>query len=87
MNEVWRQYPRFPFILVSNTGILISLKNPLKPKMLRQRYDKDGYLLVTIRDIDQASYTLKVHRIVAETYLDNPNKLPYVNHKDEIKTP
>lgn len=27
-----------------------------------------------------------VHRMVAETYLDNPNCLPEVNHKDSNKT-
>ena len=28
----------------------------------------------------------KIHRLIAETYLDNPLNLPQVNHKDENKT-
>ncbi len=30
--------------------------------------------------------TFYIHRLVATTFLPNPNNLPYVNHKDENKT-
>lgn len=81
----WKQYSKLPFILVSTDGLLVSLKNPNKPYLVKQRKDKDGYKIVTIRDKANKNYTLKVHRMVAETFLDNPNNLPLVNHKDEVK--
>ena len=86
MSEVWKTYSRLPFILVSPNGYLISIKNINKPYLVKQRNDKDGYRIVTIRDLNNKSHTLKVHRIVAETFLDNPNNLPLVNHKDENKS-
>lgn len=42
--------------------------------------DKDGYLRVGYH----GKFYL-VHRLVAQTYIDNPNNLPFVNHKSEIK--
>lgn len=50
------------------------------PKELKQCNGTKGYQLVRI-----AGKTLKVHRLVAETYLPNPNNLPQVNHIDENK--
>lgn len=49
--------------------------------LLRQKTDKDGYLLVQLGK----SYTAKVHRLVASAFIENPNNLPMVNHKDENK--
>lgn len=55
----------------------------------RKRYmkptaDAKGYLRVDLyKDGKKKNY--KVHRLIAETYIDNPNNLPQVNHKDENK--
>lgn len=47
--------------------------------------DKDGYL-VTDLYVNKKRKNVKVHRLVAQTFIDNPlNKLT-VNHKNEIKT-
>lgn len=43
-----------------------------------------GYLFVYLRK-DGKSKMHKVHRLVAEAYLDNPNNLPIVDHKDNNK--
>lgn len=58
----------------------------LKGRTLVQRLDGKGmYLLVVLRK-DGKSHNELVHRLVASTFLRNPDNLPEVNHKDEIKT-
>lgn len=44
------------------------------------------YLVVNLRDNNGNRKQFKVHRLVAQTYIPNPNNLPLVNHKNEIKT-
>lgn len=41
-----------------------------------------GYLYVYLR-VEGKKYNKVIHRLVAEAFLSNPNKLPQVNHKDE----
>ena len=47
--------------------------------------DKDGYLKTALRKNGVRKY-LRVHRLVAQTFLENPNDLPVVNHKNGIKS-
>ena len=51
---------------------------------LKQTVDNCGYLRADI-SLGGKKYTLKVHRVVAEAFIDNPNKLPQVNHIDGNK--
>lgn len=46
--------------------------------------DEDGYLLVSLRQNGE-QFTKYIHRIVAETFLPNPENLPVVHHKDNVK--
>lgn len=47
---------------------------------IRQCKDKDGYLCFLFN-----GKKVRTHRLIAECFLPNPNKLPQVNHKNEIK--
>lgn len=51
-----------------------------EPKILAPRKKGNGYLQVSI--FGKNKY---IHRLVAETFLENPLNLPQVNHKDENK--
>lgn len=46
--------------------------------------DKDGYVKTALRKNGKRHY-LRVHRIVAEAFLENPENKPVVNHKNGIK--
>lgn len=50
-----------------------------KGQLLKVSNDKDGYLLVSI-SINKKRVTKRVHRLVAETYIDNPEGKYEVNH-------
>ena len=54
-------------------------------KLLRPTTDKDGYLVVGLRDRGR-NKTAKVHRLVAEAFIPNPNGFLQINHKDEDKS-
>jgi hypothetical protein len=56
-----------------------------KQKFLKNYTTEDGYLYVTLYK-NKKRKTIKIHRLVAETFIANPNNLPEVNHKSEIKT-
>jgi hypothetical protein len=58
---------------------------PIQAKQLRQGMHSKGYKVVTLTK-DGVSKTHFVHRLVAEAFIENPNGLPMINHKDEDKT-
>lgn len=45
----------------------------------------NGYLKANLYK-DGGMKNVAVHRLVAEAFIPNPNNLPQVNHKDEVKT-
>ena len=85
-NELWKPIKNYEGLYeISNLGRLKSLgtfRHKGKIKSIRQ--DKDGYLIATLHK-QCKQQTVKIHRLVAEAFIPNPNKLPQVNHKDENK--
>lgn len=69
---------------VSDKGRVRSLKFG-KERILKPGRNPEGYLLVVLcKNGERKAY--KVHRLVAKTFIPNPDNLPQVNHKDEDKT-
>lgn len=52
---------------------------------LQPHITENGYHLVALQK-DGHREDFLIHRLVAEAYIDNPNNLPIVNHKDEVKS-
>ena len=46
--------------------------------------DKDGYIRICFSINSKRSY-FRLHRLIAETFIPNPNNYKYVNHKNGIK--
>lgn len=84
MNEIWKQVPEFNRYWVSNLGRVKSVYKHRPPRILKQSKTHKGYLSVSLCE-KGLKKTLFVHRIVAICFLDNPLKLPQINHKDEDK--
>ena len=80
--EDMKPIPGFNDYLISTTGKVYSTKTN---KFLNPSKTKDGYLKVALRGNNKAYY-FRVHKLVAMTYLENPNNLPEVNHKDFNRT-
>ena len=80
--------------MVSNFGTVKSLPKYTysrgypqlrKERILKSRIDGGGYNFVTLSFGNGKYADYKVHRLVAEAFIPNPDDLPQVNHKDENK--
>ena len=68
---------------VSNLGRIRNNSNfNYRGRILKPFWDTHEYLQVRLYK-DNKNKSRKVHRIVAETFIPNPNNLPQVNHIDE----
>lgn len=75
--EVWLRHPEIEKIEVSSFGRVRSVKG----HYYKYCRDKGGYLKITF-NVNGKSTCKLVHRLVAQTFIPNPDNLPEVNHKD-----
>lgn len=79
--EIFKEIEGYENYQISNLGNVKSLKFG-KERILKPAKDKGGYLTVDL--FKQGKHkTYKIHRLVAQAFIENPNNLPEVNHKDE----
>ena len=84
-NEVWKDIEGYEGLYqVSDYGRVKRIGYK-KERILKPGRLKNGYLQVILYKNGKQNHFL-VHRLVALTFISNPNNLPEVNHKDEDKT-
>ena len=91
MTEQWRTAiydgETYEDYKVSNLGRILSLnyRNTGKPGLMNPVDNGHGYLQVVLSK-NREHKMCYVHRLIAETFLPNPENKPEVNHIDEDKT-
>ena len=88
MEEEWREIKGYEGkYQISNLGRVKSLKGNhgnYREKILSGSPNTGGYLQVDLLKNGKRN-TFKIHKLVAIHFIDNPNNLPEINHKDENK--
>jgi len=86
----WEHIPNYPDYMISKTGEIRSLdkivnfsggKRLRKGRVLKQWITVAGYKRVSLYNCDGQKF-LVVHRLVAQTFMPNPENKSCVNHKD-----
>lgn len=94
MEEVWKDVKGYEGLYqVSNIGRVKSLPRLQVcrfPRITHERIlnwciEQSGYASVRLYDKGGKPKRIKVHRLVAENFIENPNIYPCINHKDENK--
>lgn len=93
--EIWKDVPGYSGMYqVSNTGKIKSLSRLKRgrgksmfvtpERILSGIRNKYGYLEVILHDGSTIKHHT-IHRLVATAFIPNPESLPQINHKNEIK--
>lgn len=82
---MYKQIRNFPNYYISTDGVVISITNPKKPKIMKQFQLSTGYMNIKLT-MGTLCKNKKIHRLMCETWLPNHFGKKTVNHKDHDKT-
>ncbi len=73
MKEIWKPIDNYDGYIASNTGKIA--------KVMKGDSNGKGYRFIKFQDGNR----IYIHRLIAETFISNPNNYPIINHKDGNK--
>ena len=88
MEEIWKDIKGYEGIYqVSNLGRVKALnyRRTKKEKIMKSINDNRGYLFVKLYKNNEHK-NFKIHRLVANAFIENHNNYEEINHIDECKT-
>lgn len=81
--ENWKDVPGYEGLYaISDLG---NIKSFYTNKILKPSIDKFGYCRFSATK-NKKQKTLRIHRLVGELFIPNPENKPQINHKNGIKT-
>ena len=81
-NKIWKPIRGYENeYLISNEGDVRSIRNDMN---LKPAKTEKGYLRVCLQKDGTKSWE-RVHRLVAEAFIENPQNKPTVNHKNGLR--
>jgi hypothetical protein len=81
-NLIWKQIPNFNKYEASSCGKIRNIKTK---RLIKGSLDSDGYLVSSLSNCEGKFTNIKFHRIIAQTFIENPDNKPTINHKDKNK--
>jgi hypothetical protein len=95
IKEIWKDIPNYEGMYqISNLGRVKSLSREVfhgngkrfcDETIMKPKLETTGYFSICLRK-DRASKTIKIHRLIAMLFIDNPQNKATVNHINGIKT-
>jgi len=92
IQEIWKDIPRYEgYYQISNLGRVKSLERKLpfgtsyrikKESIMIPKFER--YYFVNLA-IGQKQKTFRIHRLISESFIPNPNNYPIINHIDGNK--
>lgn len=82
MDEIWKDiYNSNGLYLINKNGVIINTKTN---KECKAYVNSKGYMQLKLK-LNHKWETVKLHRIIALSFLENPDKKPFINHIDGNK--